>query len=86
MKFPVDKTVIGGKKYELKGVAYHLGSPISGHYTAVVKFKEREWNCNDAVVKLMEEGKVVLEAAYIFSYKQMWGYLKTTMSDKTFGL
>ena len=71
VKFPVDKTVIGGKKYELMGVAYHLGSPISGHYTAVVKFKEREWNCNDAVVKIMEEGTVVLEAAYIFSYKQM---------------
>ena len=85
VKFPVDKTKIGGKKYELKGVTYHLGSPMSGHYTAAVKFKERGWNCNDAVVKIME-GKVVSEAAYIFSYKQMWGYLKTTMSDKTFGL
>ena len=29
------KTVIGGKKYELKGVTYHSGSPMSGHYTAV---------------------------------------------------
>ena len=36
----MDKTVIGGKKYELKGVAYHLGSPMSGHYTAAVKFKK----------------------------------------------
>ena len=33
----------------------------------------------------MEERKVVLEAAYVFFYKQLWGYLKTAMSDRTFG-
>ena len=33
----------------------------------------------------MEKGKVVLEAAYIFFYKQMWGYLKTAMSGRAFG-
>ena len=76
VKFPMDKTVIGGKKY---------GSPMSAHYTAAVKFKERWWNCNDTVVKIMEKGKVVLEAAYILFYKQMWGYLKTTMSGRAFG-
>ena len=58
MKFPIDKTVIGGKKYELRGVTYHSGSPMSGHCTVAVKFKKRWWNCNDAVVKIMEEGKV----------------------------
>ena len=63
--------VIGGKKYELKGFTYHLGSPISGHYTAAVKFKGRWWSCNDAVVKIMEEGKVVSEADHILFYKQM---------------
>ena len=62
----MDKTVIGGKKYELKGVTYHSGSPALGHYTAGVKFKERWWNCNGVVVKIMEEGKVVSEPAYIF--------------------
>ena len=67
----MDNTVIGGKKYELKGVTYHLGSPMSGHYTAAMKFKERWWNCNDAVVKIMEEGKVVSEAARILFYKQL---------------
>ena len=36
----MDKTVIGGKKYELKGVTYHSGSSMSGHYTAAVKFKK----------------------------------------------
>ena len=71
MKFPMDKTVIGGKKYELRGVTYHSGSPMSGHCTVAVKFKKRWWNCNDAVVKIMEEGKVVSEAAYILCYKQM---------------
>ena len=85
VKLPMDKTVTGGKKYELKGVRYHSGSPMSGHYTAAVKFKKRLWNCNDAVVKIMEEGKVLSEAAYILFYMQMWGYLKTTISDKAFG-
>ena len=37
----MDKTVIGAKKYELKRVAYHSGSSMSGHYLAAVKFKER---------------------------------------------
>ena len=41
VKFPIGKTVIGGKKYELKGVTYHAGDPISGLYTATVQFKER---------------------------------------------
>ena len=71
VKFPMGKTVIGGKKYEMKGVIYHSGSPMSGHYTAALKLKERWWSCNDAVVKVMEEGKVVSEAAYILFYKQM---------------
>ena len=72
MKFPMNKRVIvGGKKYELKEVTYHSGSPMSGHYTAAVKFKERWWNCNDAVLKIMEERKLVSDTAYILSYKQM---------------
>ena len=41
VEFPMAMTVIGGRKYELTGVTYHLGSPRSGHYTAAVKFKER---------------------------------------------
>ena len=61
----MDKTVIGDKKYELKGVTYHLGSPMSAHYITAVKLKERWWNCNDAVVKIMEEGQVVSEAVCI---------------------
>ena len=82
----MDKTMIGGKKYELKGVIiYHSGSPIWGHYRAAVKFKEQWRNCNDAVVKIMEEGKIVSEAARILFYKQLRWYLKTTMSDRTFG-
>ena len=47
MKFPVDKTAIGGKNYELKGFTYHSGSQMSGHFTEAVKSKERWWNCND---------------------------------------
>ena len=41
VKFPIGKTVIGGKKCELKEVTFHSGSPMSGHYTAAAKFKER---------------------------------------------
>ena len=85
MKFPLDKTVIGGKKYELKGATYYSGRPLWGHYTVAVKFKERWWNCDDAVIKIIEEGNVALEVAYILFFKQMWRYLKTTMSDRTFG-
>ena len=59
------------EKYELKGVTYHSGSPMSSHYTATVKFKESWWSCNDAVVKIMEERKVVSKAAYILFHKQM---------------
>ena len=33
----------------------------------------------------MEEGKVVLQAGYILFYKQMWGCLETTMSERVFG-
>ena len=80
VKFPLEKTVIGSKKCEMKGVTYN-----SDHYRAAVKFKESLWNCNNAVVKIMEERNVVSEAAYVLFYKQMWGYLKTTMSDRTFG-
>ena len=73
VKFRMDKMLImiGSKQYELKEVTYHWGSPMSGHFTAAVKFKERWWNCNDGVVKIMEERKIVLEAAYILFYKQM---------------
>ena len=62
---------MGGIKYELKGVTCHSGSPMSGHYTVAVKFKEGWWNCNDGVVKSMDEGKVVSEAVYILFYSQM---------------
>ena len=44
---------------------------MSDHYRAAVKLKERWWNCNDVVVKTMEERKVVSEAAYILFYKQL---------------
>ena len=67
----MDKTVTGGRNHELKGLTYHSESPTSGHYTAAVKFGERWWNCNDAVVKSMKEGKVVSKAAYILFYKQI---------------
>ena len=57
----MEKTVIGGKKYELKGVTYHSGSPLSEG--------ERWWNCNYKVVKIKEEQKVVSEDACILFYK-----------------
>ena len=41
------------------------------HYTTAKKFKEQWWHCNNADLKIMEEGKIVCEAAYILLYKQM---------------
>ena len=58
---------------------------MSSHYRAAMKFKERCWNCNDAVVKIMEERKAVSEAPCILFYYQLPGYLKTTISDRNFG-
>lgn len=65
----MSKAVIGGRNYEFKRVTYHLGSPILGHYTVTVKFKEGWWNGIDVAVKNVEEGNVVLEAAYALFYK-----------------
>ena len=81
----MDKTVIGGRNYVLKGVTYYSGSPMSDRYTVPVKFKERWWNCNDAIVKTMEEGKVLSEAVYMLFYKQMWRSLEIAISDWAFG-
>ena len=66
----MEKTVIGGKRYELKRVKYHCWSPMSGYYRAAVKFKGRWWNCNDVVIKNMEERKVVPETTYILFYSK----------------
>ena len=73
VRFPMEKAVIGGTEYRLKAVTYHSGSPAAGHYTAAVKYDEEWWNCNDALVKRMEDGKVVSESAYILFYKQLAG-------------
>ena len=45
---------------------------------------EVQRKCNDVVIKFMDEGEVVLEAAYTLFYKQIWGYVKSTMSDRAF--
>ena len=58
---------------------------MSGYYTAAVKFKEEWWNCNDAVIKSVEEKKVLSEVAYILFYKQMYRYFQTKISYNVFG-
>ena len=73
--------MIGGENCELNGVTY----PMSGYYTAAVKFKEEWWNCNDAVIKSVEEKKVLSEVAYILFYKQMYRYFQTKISYNVFG-
>ena len=42
VKFPIHMEVIEGRNDGLKGDTHHSGSPISGHYTAAVKFKGDE--------------------------------------------
>ena len=39
VNFLIGKAMIRGRNYELKGVTYPLGSPVSGQYAAAVKLK-----------------------------------------------
>ena len=57
------------KKYELYGVINHYGSINSGHYTAIIKNREKKWiMCNDSSVYEIEEKRVINSNAYILFY------------------
>jgi ubiquitin C-terminal hydrolase len=79
--FPMDdldlsKYIIGYKassyKYELFGVANHMGDVSGGHYTAFAKPKEDKWYCfNDAsVCEIPDHSIIVSPSAYCLFYRK----------------
>ena len=67
--YPLYDLELEGKKYDLYGVINHYGSINSGHYTAIVKNKLKEWIlCNDSSVYKIEEKRVMHSNAYILFY------------------
>ena len=57
------------KKYDLYGVVNHYGSINSGHYTAFIKNRNKEWMvCDDSRVYKIDEKKVMHAYAYILFY------------------
>jgi len=62
-----------GPGYDLYAVIKHRGSKSRGHYTSVVRRRERWYHCNDRKVEELEAGEVSLalqEDAYILFYQQ----------------
>ena len=67
--YPLYDLDLEGKKYDLYGVINHYGSINSGHYTAIIKNKEKKWIlCNDSSVYEIEEKRVMHSNAYILFY------------------
>ena len=67
--YPLYNLELEGKKYDLYGVINHYGSINSGHYTAIVKNKLKEWIlCNDSSVYKIDEKRVMHSNAYILFY------------------
>lgn len=59
-------------KYDLFGVANHMGSVNGGHYTAFSRSsQDNRWFCyNDSVVTRMSESQVVSPTAYCLFYRK----------------
>lgn len=58
-------------KYELYGVANHVGNVMGGHYYANIKTNEGNWyEFNDTNVKPISEEKVISERGYVFFYRK----------------
>ena len=58
-------------KYELYGVANHIGNAMGGHYYAYVKTNEGNWyEFNDTRVKPIKAENVVSPRSYVFFYRK----------------
>uniref|UniRef100_A0A0N5BN87 USP domain-containing protein n=1 Tax=Strongyloides papillosus TaxID=174720 RepID=A0A0N5BN87_STREA len=78
IKYPIDELVIDEidefgnvtpVKYQLQALAKHKGNSItSGHYTALVKYDNAFWYCNDEDIYLDQMTNNVSKNAYIFVY------------------
>ena len=57
------------QKYDLYGIINHYGNISGGHYTAIIKDKNKEWvYCDDSSVYKIEENRVMHSNAYILFY------------------
>lgn len=77
--FPLDnldlsKYVVGYKansyKYELIGVANHMGGIAGGHYTAFIRPHTKWYYCNDGNVGEIESDRIVSQSAYCLFYRK----------------
>jgi len=58
-------------KYELFGVANHIGNAMGGHYFAHIKGASGKWyEFNDTIVKQIKEQDVVSQKGYVFFYRK----------------
>lgn len=58
-------------KYELYGVANHIGNSMGGHYFAYIKTNEGNWyEFNDTNVKPIKEENIISQRAYVFFYRK----------------
>ena len=72
--YPLYNLELGGHKYDLYGVINHYGSLNSGHYTCIIKKKDKKENkykwvmCDDSNVYYLDEKRVMNANAYILFY------------------
>lgn len=58
-------------KYELYGVANHIGNPMGGHYYATIKTNAGNWfEINDTRVNAISADNVISPKAYVFFYRK----------------
>ena len=58
-------------KYQLFGIANHVGNAMGGHYFAYIKGTSGQWyEFNDTNVKPIKENDVVSQKAYVFFYRK----------------
>ena len=57
--------------YDLYGICNHSGNTMGGHYTACIKNANNKWyECNDTVIKEINENKIITEKAYCLFYRK----------------
>ena len=72
--YPLYNLELEGNKYDLYGVINHYGSINSGHYTCIIKKKDKKKNkdrwvmCDDNNVYYLDEKRVMNANAYILFY------------------
>ena len=66
--YPLADLELKGEKYDLYGVINHYGGINSGHYTCIIKKKDKWYMCDDSNIYQIEEKRVMHANAYILFY------------------